>query len=117
LAFLLGLLAFLLGLLALLLHPAELAGELRDLALLLIDLGPELIMELLELACQPRGVPLPLTASLGALTAATATAGPFVSRSEGSASAPRPARGGAASLHLRLGTELGQRQRHVDAQV
>ena len=54
-------------LLSLLLDLPELSGELRDLILLLIDLGTELVVDLLELAADARGVWALCAVSLAAL--------------------------------------------------
>jgi hypothetical protein len=97
---------------ALWLQRAELTGELLDLVLLLIDLGSELTVDLLELALQTLGGATPLTASSRPF-GNRPVAFTFGHRALGRVRAPTEA----ATLHLRLGPQLGQRQRHVDPQI
>jgi len=97
--------------LALWLEPAELSGELGDLALLLIDLGSELTMDLLQLALHSLGVAIRLATSPRAFNRTVALT--FASRAVGRVRASA----GAATVHLRLGPQLGQRERHVDPEI
>src|SRR5262249_17409696 len=91
----------LLALLALLLHHAELGGQLLDLVLLLLHLGAELVVDLLEFARQARWILGPIAVASAGL-AERHDALPGKSHHAG---------------RLMLGTEFGQRHRHVDAHV
>jgi hypothetical protein len=102
----------LVGRLALPLQLAELTGELSHLALLLIDLGLELTVKLLQLALHGLGVTPPLTASPPPF-GDRAVALSFGNRAQGRVHAPAAT----STVHLRLGTQLGQRQGHLDPQV
>jgi len=59
--------------LVLIFQGTKLGSKLRNLALLLIDLGAKLIMELLQLASHLRGMAVPTATALRALSAATTT--------------------------------------------
>jgi hypothetical protein len=91
----------------LLLERAKLADELRDLILLLVELGAELVVQLLEFTGQRRGGPVTGPPALGLRSGLIP--GGAVSRVAG------PAAGHALVLHP--GAGLGQRCGHLDPQV
>jgi len=92
----------------------KLGSKLRNLVLLLVDLGAKLIMKLLELASQLRGVTVPAVIPLRALSAATTTH-PGVTARDSRCTGTTGHH--ALTAHVRLGAKLVQRHREVDSHV
>jgi hypothetical protein len=113
LALTLGITLLVVSLGLLLLERADLGDELRDLVLLLIDLGAELVMQLLELAGHRRGAAVAHRPALGSRGIAPGAE----SRVAGALALPAPGHGHGHPMVLHPGAGLGQRHRHLDPQV